>query len=91
LVYLSVNSALLHKWAQDRRKHMAQKLISPADLPDYGITLGDRQRRTLEMQGRFPRRVQITERTYGYVEAEIMEMIEKKIEARNRAGEMVAA
>jgi prophage regulatory protein len=62
------------------------RLLSPAQLMERGITLGNDQRKTLEKAGLFPRRVPITERTHGYVEEEIDGYLESRIAARDAAG-----
>jgi hypothetical protein len=62
------------------------KLILPAKLPDFGIDLGDRQRRRLEDAGQFPKRVPISGRRHGYIAEEIAAHIERLIaEARQGA------
>ena len=61
------------------------KLVPPNKLPEFGICLGDRQRRRLEDKNEFPRRVQITGRRYGYVETEIAKYLESKIAAARGA------
>lgn len=60
-----------------------RRIISPEQLRDRGITLGNDQRKILEQAGQFPRRVPITERTHGYVEAEIEAYLESRIVARD--------
>jgi len=51
---------------------MARALIASGDLAARkGITLGDKQRKRLEDQGLFPKRVRTSARTHGYVEEEI--------------------
>ena len=63
------------------------RLIPPAKLPDFGICLGDRQRRRLEDAGLFPKRVPLTGRRHGYVDTEIATYLENKIAAaRQGAG-----
>jgi predicted DNA-binding transcriptional regulator AlpA len=64
---------------------MPRLLVAPERLADYGITIGDRQRRRLEAAGEFPKRVALTERTYAYVEAELLEYVERQVRARDRA------
>jgi predicted DNA-binding transcriptional regulator AlpA len=58
-------------------------LLKPDQLSDLGILINDRQRRRLEAIGEFPRRVQLTARTCGYVKAEIEAYLEKKIAQRD--------
>jgi hypothetical protein len=62
---------------------MARTLISPMELPKYGISIGDRQRKRLEDEGKFAKRVPLTERTYAYVEEEIISYCEARIAERN--------
>jgi hypothetical protein len=62
---------------------MSQRLLPPATLREYGITIGNKQRQRLEATGRFPRRVAITERTHGYVEDEIIAYSEARVQRRD--------
>jgi len=64
------------------------KLITPDRLPEYGIELGDRQRRRLEDEGAFPRRVRMSARAHAYVEPEIIQHIERKIAERDSTTEV---
>jgi len=64
---------------------MSRKLLLPEALPDYGIGIGNKQRQRLEAMGRFPKRVRVTERTYGYVENEIIAYSEERIRQRDSA------
>jgi predicted DNA-binding transcriptional regulator AlpA len=64
---------------------MSRKLLPPELLPQYGIGIGNKQRQRLEAVGRFPRRVRVTERTYGYVEDEIIAYSEERIRQRDSA------
>jgi predicted DNA-binding transcriptional regulator AlpA len=64
---------------------MKRRLVAPSELPSWGVTLSDRQRKRLEDAGQFPRRVPITERTYGYVEDELDALTEARIAARDQA------
>ena len=60
------------------------KLILPQRLEfEFGIRLGDRQRRRLEEQGLFPKRVAITGRSHAYINEELAAYVERKIAARN--------
>jgi len=62
------------------------RLVSDDRLPEFGIKLGNAHRKRLEAAGCFPKRVQITERSHGYVEEELQAYIEVRIAARdNRA------
>jgi hypothetical protein len=60
------------------------RLINPDKLAEYGIRLGDRQRRRLEQAGEFPRRVATSKRSHGYVESEVADYLESKIAGRPR-------
>ena len=60
---------------------MTTKLVPPQRLPDFGICLGDRQRRRLEDADQFPKRVAISSRRHGYVAEEIAAHIERLIAA----------
>jgi predicted DNA-binding transcriptional regulator AlpA len=64
---------------------MSRKLLLPEALPEYGIGIGNKQRQRLEAMGRFPKRVRVTERTYGYVEDEIIAYSEERIRQRDSA------
>jgi hypothetical protein len=64
---------------------MSVRILSPDQLPDKGITLGNDQRKTLEARGQFPKRVPITQRTHGYVEQEIDDYLASRIAARDGA------
>jgi predicted DNA-binding transcriptional regulator AlpA len=64
---------------------MSRLLVAPDRLVDYGMTLGARQRRRLEQAGAFPKRVPLTDRTYAYVEDEILAYAEERIRARDHA------
>ena len=61
------------------------RIILADDLPNRGIKLSDAQRRRLEAQRIFPRRVQITARSHGYVESEITDYLAARIAARDAA------
>jgi hypothetical protein len=69
----------------------ATRLITPADLPRYGITIGNKQRQRLEADGRFPRRVHRTKYTHAYVESELLEFAAACIAERDAALTPVAA
>ena len=59
-------------------------LVLPNKLRDqFGIVTSNRQRRRLEEQGLFPKRVPVTDRSHAYVEAEIREYVARKIAARD--------
>jgi predicted DNA-binding transcriptional regulator AlpA len=65
---------------------MARNLIAAGDLPARkGISLSERQRKRLEDRGRFPKRVQVSDRTHAYVEQEIDQHIEARINERDSA------
>ncbi len=65
------------------------KLISYNGLNEKGITLSKCQLWRLERDGKFPKRVQISEARHGWVESEIHGWIASRIHARDR--ELVAA
>jgi hypothetical protein len=60
-----------------------RKLIHPGRLPEFGINLGNKQRKRLEDGGLFPRRVPVSERTHAYVEDEILTHTQKCIARRD--------
>ena len=48
------------------------RIISPAELAGLkGVTFSNPYRLELEAQGKFPKRVKLGERRYGYVEEEL--------------------
>jgi hypothetical protein len=60
------------------------RLVSPDRLKsEFGIDLCNAHRKRLEAAGLFPRRVQITERSHGYIEEELQALIEARIAARD--------
>ena len=65
-------------------------IILAADLPNRGIKLSDAQRRRLEAQRIFPRRVQVTARSHGYLESEISEYLAARIATRDATAAQVA-
>jgi hypothetical protein len=60
-------------------------LIAAERLPDFGITIQNPQRQILEAQGKFPRRVWVTDRRHAYVKGELREYCEGKIRERDAA------
>jgi len=62
---------------------MNRRLIAPDQLPSKGITLGNDQRLNLEAEGRFPKRVRLTPRTYAYIETELDGWLEARIAERD--------
>ena len=60
-----------------------KKIVAEDDLPVYGIKLSNSQRRRLEKAGRFPVRVRISAKTFGYVEAELGAFLEARIAERD--------
>ena len=61
--------------------------ILPAEAlgPDKGIFYSASQRRRLEKDGKFPRRVRLGIQRYGYLESEIDEWLLQRIAARDEA------
>lgn len=58
-------------------------MLIPHDaLKGKGIPLSKCQLWRLERAGKFPKRVKITERSYGYVETEIDDYLRDRIAAR---------
>jgi predicted DNA-binding transcriptional regulator AlpA len=68
-------------------RRLKVKLIPPKALADLGIGFSHPYRLQLERQGRFPKRIRITEggRTYGYDSAEVDEYLEWRAAARDEA------
>jgi predicted DNA-binding transcriptional regulator AlpA len=64
------------------------RIIPADDLPSHGIKLSNAQRRLLESQKLFPRRVNITARSHGYVESEITDYLDSRIAARDTAAQV---
>jgi predicted DNA-binding transcriptional regulator AlpA len=63
------------------------KLIPPKALADLGINFSSPYRLQLERQGRFPKRIRITEggRSYGYASEEIDEYLQWRAACRDEA------
>ena len=63
------------------------KLIPPKALADLGIGFSNPYRLQLERQGRFPKRIRITEggRAYAYDSAEVDEYLEWSAASRDEA------
>jgi hypothetical protein len=60
------------------------KLLVPAErLEDFGVTIKNPQRQILEAQGKFPKRVWVTDRRHAYVSGELREWCESKIRTRD--------
>ena len=60
--------------------------IVPEDnLPAEGFVLGSAARKNLEKLGLFPRRIQTSARTHGYLKRELREHRRKKIAERDSA------
>jgi prophage regulatory protein len=62
---------------------MATRLISYDDLAAKGISYGKVTLWRLEKQNKFPKRVPIGDRRYGYVESEIDSYVDELIAARD--------
>ena len=64
----------------------ASRPLSPEQLRDMkGMTLGPDQRKALEDQNLFPKRVPVSARTHGYLESEIDAYLESRIAIRDSA------
>jgi prophage regulatory protein len=62
------------------------RIIGPHELgPLKGIHFGNVWRLELERRGRFPKRVKLGARRYGYVESEIDRWIEERAAQRRAA------
>lgn len=62
---------------------MSKKLLTLADLRARGICLSPSRLRRLEQAGEFPRRVRISDRSFGWVPAEIDTHIKGRIAERD--------
>jgi prophage regulatory protein len=60
-----------------------RKLLTYPELNDRGVPLCRRQIDRLECEGKFPRRVAISERRVGWVATEIDEYVERAIANRS--------
>ena len=58
-------------------------LIAPNELPGHGIVLSDKQRRRLEAEQKFPRRVPVSAHTHAYVLEEILSFSKAQIAKRD--------
>ena len=67
---------------------MFRRLIAPAMLPSFGISIGNKQRKRLEAAGKFPKRVWCSARKHAYVEDEIIAYGEERIRQRDLTGEL---
>ena len=62
------------------------RIISPAELASLkGITFSNPYRLDLEAQGKFPRRVKLGERRYGYLENELDNWLKERAALREPA------
>lgn len=59
------------------------KILTFGDLRERGVLLGRRQIDRLEAQGKFPKRVKISEKRVGWLAEEIRAYVDGKIKARN--------
>ena len=59
-----------------------EELMLPDELPSAGIGFCNRWRKHLEAEGRFPRRVRLSERKHAYVRREILAFAATKIAER---------
>jgi predicted DNA-binding transcriptional regulator AlpA len=69
---------------------MSRRLIAPEALPNYGVPIGNKQRKRLEAAGKFPKRVPLTERRHAYVEDEILAYGEARIRLRDGKAETMS-
>ena len=59
------------------------KIISPQELPEKkGITFCNVHRHQLEREGKFPKRVKLGARRYGYVEFELDQWLKDRAALR---------
>jgi prophage regulatory protein len=59
------------------------RIISPAELASLkGITFSNPHRLDLEAQGKFPKRVKLGERRYGYLENELENWLKERAALR---------
>jgi prophage regulatory protein len=64
----------------------AMRIISPAELAGLkGISFSNPHRLELEARGKFPRRVKLGDRRYGYVEEEIDSWLKQRAALREAA------
>jgi prophage regulatory protein len=62
------------------------RIISPAELgPLKGVRFCNPYRLELEAAGKFPKRVKLGARRYGYIEAEIDRWLEERAASRQEA------
>jgi prophage regulatory protein len=67
-----------------QRKDSGRKLINFAELrPRFGVPFTRRHLLTLEAKKKFPARVQVGEHRVAWVESEVQDWIDGKVEARN--------
>lgn len=58
------------------------KILTFNELRDYGVHTCRRHLYRLEQRGKFPKRVQISEKRVGWLEAEIKAHVDARIKAR---------
>jgi predicted DNA-binding transcriptional regulator AlpA len=59
------------------------RIVSPAELASVkGITFSNPHRLDLEAQGKFPKRVKLGERRYGYLEEELDRWLKERAALR---------
>lgn len=64
---------------------MGEKMLTFPELRDHGVLLGRRQLDRLEAQGKFPKRVHVSEKRVAWIEREIDAYVKKQIAARSAA------
>ncbi len=64
---------------------MGVRMLAFPELKDHGVLLGRRQVDRLEAQGKFPKRVHVSEKRVAWVEAEIDAYVKKQMAARSAA------
>lgn len=64
---------------------MGVRMLTFNELKDHGVLLGRRQLDRLEAQGKFPKRVHVSEKRVAWVETEIDAYVRKQIAARPAA------
>jgi len=58
------------------------RILTFDELRDHGVLLGRRQLARLEAEGRFPKRVVISDARIGWLETEIDEHVRQKLSGR---------
>jgi hypothetical protein len=63
------------------------RIVTAAELPEYGIDYCYQHLRRLEFRGEFPKRIYLSARKFGWLRSEIEQWIEERAAARGEPWE----